>query len=110
MKSLYLAIQQHESRRWSPVAKVTKNGGVYRLVYTKGAWEVPGFSGFARMEDLYQEYRSAEIFPILKIGLCLGRGLSIKIIFYGLVSHQKSMTNLTSWRDLAVFVLQTKSS
>ncbi|MCC5049254.1 HIRAN domain-containing protein [Xanthomonas campestris] len=66
MKSLYLAIQQHESRRWSPVAKVTKNGGVYRLVYTKGAWEVPGFSGFARMEDLYQEYRSAEIFPILK--------------------------------------------
>ncbi|MFA0923908.1 HIRAN domain-containing protein [Xanthomonas fragariae] len=66
MKSLYLAIQQHESRRWSPVAKVTKTGGIYRLVYTKGAWEVPGFSGFARMEDLCQEYRSADIFPILK--------------------------------------------
>ncbi|WP_295954027.1 HIRAN domain-containing protein [uncultured Xanthomonas sp.] len=66
MKSLYLAIQELGSRRWSPVAKVTKTDGAYRLVYTKGAWEVPGFSGFARMEALDQEYRSAEIFPILK--------------------------------------------
>ncbi|WP_131721597.1 HIRAN domain-containing protein [Xanthomonas sp. NCPPB 1128] len=66
MKSLYLAIQEIESRRWSPVAKVTKADGVYRFVYTKGAWDVPGFGGFARMQVLGQEYRSTEIFPILK--------------------------------------------
>ena len=66
MKSLFLAIQEHESRRWSPVAKVTKANGLFRLVYTKGAKGIPGFNGFGRMQPLDCEFESHEIFPILK--------------------------------------------
>ena len=66
MKSLFLAIQDYESRRWSPVARVTKLDGTFRLVYTKGAMDIPGFSGFGRMQPLEAEFESDEIFPILK--------------------------------------------
>jgi len=66
MTTIFLAIQDSESRRWSPVAKVSLVDSIYRLVYTQGAWNVPGFSGFSRMQNLEEEYRSLEIFPILK--------------------------------------------
>src|ERR1700756_2593591 len=41
-------------------------GEQYRLRYTKGAEQVEGFDGFARMQDLQSEFISSELFPLLK--------------------------------------------
>ena len=37
MKTLYLAWQDPEDRRWLPVGRLNFDGHVYRFVYTKGA-------------------------------------------------------------------------
>ncbi len=66
MNSIYLAVQDELSRLWAPVAKVTREEGLYRLVYTKGSEQIPGFAGFGRMSDLQGHYVSKELFPILK--------------------------------------------
>ena len=66
MKSLYVAIQDHDSRKWSPVARVRKQGDFYRLNYTGGAKDLAGFKGFGLMKGLDKEYVSSEIFPLLK--------------------------------------------
>lgn len=66
MKSLYIAIQDHASRKWSPVARVRKEGDFYRLNYTAGAKDLDGFKGFGLMKSLENEYVSSEIFPLLK--------------------------------------------
>lgn len=66
MKSLYIAIQDSESRTWSPVARIRKSQGLYHLNYTGGAKDVPGFKGFGRMHGLDREFISKDIFPLLK--------------------------------------------
>jgi hypothetical protein len=37
MKTLYLAWQDPEDRRWFPVGRLSFDGYVYRFVYTNGA-------------------------------------------------------------------------
>lgn len=66
MKSLYVAIQDHATRKWSPVARVRKQGDLYRLNYTGGARDLADFKGFGLMKSLDKEYVSPEIFPLLK--------------------------------------------
>lgn len=66
MKSLYVAIQDHLSRSWSPVARVVKQDGLYKLNYTSGAKDLASFKGFGRMNALDKEYVSSEMFPLLR--------------------------------------------
>lgn len=51
--------------RWGPVARVDRDGGVYRFVYTRGAQTLPGFQPFVGMRDLNEVYESDELFPLL---------------------------------------------
>jgi HIRAN domain len=64
MKVLYLAWQDPKDRRWSPVGRLSFDGGVYRFVYTKGALKSPNFLPFGMMQDLYTVYESSELFPL----------------------------------------------
>ena len=64
MKVLYLAWQDPESRQWYPVGKLTSDKGIYRFVYTKGATLSKNFIPFGSMRDLYEVYRSREMFPL----------------------------------------------
>ena len=66
MKSLYVAIQDHLSRSWLPVARVRKHEDVYMLNYTNGAKDLVDFKGFGRMNALDKEYVSTEMFPLLR--------------------------------------------
>jgi hypothetical protein len=65
MKALFLAYQEQSSRRWAPVARVTRNDDLYHLVYTKGALGIPGFDGFGLMNKLNEQYVSKDLFPLL---------------------------------------------
>lgn len=51
--------------RWGPVARVDRDGGVYRFAYTKGAQKLPGFQPFVEMPDLQTLYESEALFPLL---------------------------------------------
>ena len=64
MKALFIAWQDAKSRRWAPVGRLTRENGVYRFVYTRGAKEIPNFRPFGRMQDLHKIYHSKELFPI----------------------------------------------
>lgn len=64
MKTLFVAWQDPLSRRWAPVARLTREEGQYHFVYTRGAEESPGFEPFGRMRDLTAEYVSDELFPL----------------------------------------------
>lgn len=66
MKALFIALQQASGLGWTPVARVVKDGDVYRLAYTRGALELPDFNGFGRMSELDKEYVSSELFPLLR--------------------------------------------
>lgn len=66
MKALFLALQEQGTHRWSPVARVIKEQGRYRLSYTRGALDVDGFKGFGRMGELGREYVSDVLFPLLQ--------------------------------------------
>jgi hypothetical protein len=66
MRALFLALQEKSTHRWSPVARVTKDGALYKLAYTRGAMDVPDFKGFGRMNDLDKEYVSEQLFPLLQ--------------------------------------------
>lgn len=64
MSSLYVAWQDPETRRWSPVARLTKADGKYVLRYTAGSLISSRFVPFSRMRDLYQQYESTSLFPL----------------------------------------------
>ena len=64
MKALFIAWQDTQSRRWAPVGRLTREGGIYRFVYTRGAEAIPCFHPFGRMQDLHKAYKSEELFPI----------------------------------------------
>ena len=58
--------------RWGPVGRLEHTDGVYRFMYTQGARTLPGFVGFAGMDDLDQVYESESLFPLFSNRL-LGR-------------------------------------
>jgi HIRAN domain len=64
MTVLYLSWQDPQSRDWFPVGKLTLEMGVYRFVYTKGATLSKNFVPFGSMRDLYEVYRSPDLFPL----------------------------------------------
>lgn len=64
MNYLYVAWQDPDTRRWSPVARLTKTGGKYALRYTAGALTSRHFTPFSRMGNLYQQYESTSLFPL----------------------------------------------
>jgi hypothetical protein len=64
MKSLFVAWQNINSRKWAPVGRLTHENGLYRFVYTRGAENEPDFKPFGPMQDLHQAYKSDELFPI----------------------------------------------
>ncbi len=64
MKALFIAWQDSKTRTWAPVGRLTRESGVYRFVYTRGAEKVPNFRPFGRMRDLHKVYQSRELFPI----------------------------------------------
>jgi hypothetical protein len=64
MNTLFVAMQDRESRRWAPVARLTRTNGQYRFVYTRGCRKVPRFEPFGRLTDLHAEYVSDTLFPL----------------------------------------------
>ena len=64
MKALFIAWQDAQTRRWAPVGRLTREGGIYQFVYTRGAEEMPNFRPFGRMRDLHKAYKSEELFPM----------------------------------------------
>jgi hypothetical protein len=64
MKTLYLAWQDPEDRRWLPVGRLSFDGHVYRFVYTNGAKQSPRFVPFGPMRDLHVVYESDALFPL----------------------------------------------
>jgi hypothetical protein len=64
MNTLFVAMQAQESRRWAPVARLRREHGQYRFVYTRGCRQVPEFEAFGRLDDLSAEYVSDELFPL----------------------------------------------
>ncbi|MCF7983258.1 MAG: HIRAN domain-containing protein [Thiohalocapsa sp.] len=64
MSKLFVAMQDETSRRWAPVARLTRDGHRYRFVYTRGCGKIPDFEAFGRFRDLNTEYVSEELFPL----------------------------------------------
>ncbi len=64
MNTLFVAMQDRTSRRWAPVARLTRSNGQYRFVYTRGCRKVPRFEAFGRLTDLNAEYVSDTLFPL----------------------------------------------
>jgi hypothetical protein len=63
MNSIYILWQEHSTRMWYPVAKLTRTDGLYRLNYTKGASNANDFVPFPNMKELNQVYESKDLFP-----------------------------------------------
>ena len=72
MKTLYLAWQDRESRRWFPVGRLVWDddvGGEFGFVYIRGALEAKQAAGFVEIPgfpNLNAEYRSKELFPAFR--------------------------------------------
>jgi len=64
MKALYIAWQDPETRRWHTVGRLSREGGYYQFVYTRGALESPRFDYLGRMRDKQKVYRSETLFPL----------------------------------------------
>lgn len=65
MKALFVAWQNPETRSWAPVGRLTRDGELYRFVYTRGAKEMgDSFQPFGVMKDLYSSYVSEALFPL----------------------------------------------
>jgi hypothetical protein len=64
MKAIYVATQDEKTRKWTPVGWLTKEDGVYRFGYTKGALRAQGFEPFGRMNDLQAQYLSSALPPL----------------------------------------------
>lgn len=64
MKALFIAWQEPSSRRWLPVGRLTREEGVYRFVYTRGAKDSQSFTPFGRMRNLEKAYISDVLFPL----------------------------------------------
>ena len=61
---LFVAWQDPEQRGWFTVGRLSREDGVYRFVYTKGAKRSSRFVPFGRMQDLDVAYESQDLFPL----------------------------------------------
>src|SRR5690348_6317788 len=67
MRTLFLAWQDPERRRWYPIGRLTSADGLYTFVYTRGAEEArrsAGFQPLASFPELLQAYVSEQLFPL----------------------------------------------
>ena len=64
MKALFVVWQDPDTRRWIPVARLTREHGRFRFSYTKGATASNKFDGFGRMQDRHVVYESEDLFPL----------------------------------------------
>ncbi|NEP49566.1 MAG: DNA-binding protein [Moorea sp. SIO3C2] len=65
LKTLFLAWQDHESRSWNPVGRLTFNGKNYTFVYIEGAKEAQkkfGFEPLMSFPEWNKTYSSTELF------------------------------------------------
>ena len=65
-RTLYLAWQDPDSRRWYTVGKLDHGKGMYVFNYTRGALEAKkrGFTPIVSFPELRETYRSDRIFPL----------------------------------------------
>jgi hypothetical protein len=65
---LIVAWQHPSSRRWSPVARLSRSGEEYSLRYVQGVTKpnVGGPALLPGMEDIHAEYRSRTLFPFFR--------------------------------------------
>ena len=72
MTTLYLAWQDHTSRRWFPVGRLVQRETEpyeYEFAYTKGAEEAKGSARFLEIPGfpkLDQQYRASDMFPTFR--------------------------------------------
>jgi len=67
MKTLFLAWQNHNTRTWYPVGRLTRDTRGYRFLYTRGveaAKKEGGFEALPSFPDLGKAYESEELFPL----------------------------------------------
>lgn len=67
MKTLFLAWQDTSGLRWFTIGRLTLNATTYEFVYTNGALEAKreaGFQPLPSFPNLYEVYRSEELFPV----------------------------------------------
>ena len=66
MTTVFLAWRD-PGRRWYPVGKLTRRGGMYRFVYIQGALEAhrdAGFEPLVSFPELHEVYQSPDLFPV----------------------------------------------
>lgn len=64
MKTVFVAWQDPQTRRFVPVGRLTQENGVYKFAYTRGAEEAKNFTRFGAMQDLDVVYVSEKLFPL----------------------------------------------
>ena len=67
MRTLFLAWQDSERRRWYPVGRLTSGDGVYTFAYTKGAEKAraqAAFQPLGSFPELLTKYVSESLFPL----------------------------------------------
>jgi hypothetical protein len=67
MKTLFLAWQDPDRRRWYPVGRLSSTDGLYAFAYTKGAEQAAreaGFQPLASFPELLTVYVSEQLFPL----------------------------------------------
>ncbi|MBI5762035.1 MAG: DNA-binding protein [Planctomycetes bacterium] len=67
LKTLFVAWQDPRSRRWTPIARLTHDGTVYRFQYTSGAERARREYGFVPLQSfpaLEEAYESSDLFPL----------------------------------------------
>ncbi|BAY81045.1 hypothetical protein NIES267_05100 [Calothrix parasitica NIES-267] len=67
MKTLFLAWQDSNTRKWFPIGRLTYNGEDYQFSYVKGAIEAQAecsFNGLYSFPDFNKVYSSKIIFPL----------------------------------------------
>ncbi|MBL4770749.1 MAG: hypothetical protein JKY61_06330 [Planctomycetes bacterium] len=73
-KTLFLAWQNKEARKWYPIGRMEHraSSGIYRFQYIRGAVDASenaGFKPLFEFPDLYEQYESTELFPLLQTRL-----------------------------------------
>ncbi len=67
MKTLFLAWQDPQARRWLPVGRLTQNAGHFEFAYTKGArlaTDESHFQPLTQFPDVNTVYVADELFPL----------------------------------------------
>ncbi len=65
MKSVFVIWKDIEDGMWYPVAKLTRDKGIYRFNYTQGS-KHPNFISFPKMKDKTKVYVSNELFSFFQ--------------------------------------------